>query len=221
MLQLKKSVIRFLFFTISFCCILFSEKTIAQEIIGSGAWIGVDLKYKLSKKFDLNFCPQLRTITSPPQFGSLLLEAGLDYDATKNLSASAFYRFDLKPTSFQNRIYVDLSYQHKLTKKFNAELRIRIQRQFERNNLPDNYLRPKFSIKYKLNKKISPFISGELFYHVNYKENEFDDFRFQPGINWELKHNMSLKTYYLLDYEFNVYAPGMQHIAGITLGKDW
>lgn len=218
---MRKTVIRYLSIVICYFSLFIAEKTIAQEIIGSGAWIGVDIKYKLSKKFDLNFCPQLRTVTTPPQFGSLLLEAGLDYDVAKNFSASAFYRFDIKPASFQNRIYIDLSYQHKLNKKFVAELRLRIQRQFERNSLPDNYLRPKFSIKYKLNKKISPFISGELFYHVNYKGNEFDNFRFQPGINWELKHNMSLKTYYLLDYEFNVNTPGMQHIAGITFGKDW
>ncbi len=221
MLRIRKIVIRNALLVIVCCCILITEKSTAQETIGSGAWLGIDLKYKLSKKFDLNFCPQLRTITTPPQFGSLLLETGLDYDVAKNFSASAFYRFDIKPGAFQNRIYVDLSVQHKLNKKLTAELRVRIQRQFERNNLPDNYLRPKLSIKYKLNKKITPFISGELFYHVNYMGNEFDDFRFQPGINWALKNNMSLKTYYLLDYEFNVYAPGMQHIVGITFGKDW
>lgn len=219
MLRMRNSVIRFLFVVI--CYLFVNEKSSAQEIIGSGAWIGVDLKYKLSKKFDFNFCPQLRTVTSPPQFGSLLLEAGFDYDAAKNFSASAFYRFDLSSTSVQHRIYIDVAGQHKLSKKFTTELRLRLQRQFEINNLPDNYLRPKLSVKYKLNKKISPFISGELFYHVYYKGNEFDNFRLQPGINWDLKNNMSLKTYYLLDYEFNVYAPGMQHIGGITFGKDW
>ena len=169
----------------------------------------------------MNFCPQLRTITTPPQLGSLLLEAGLDYEVAKKFSASAFYRFDIGSTTIQHRLYFDLAFQHKFNKKFNAELRLRIQRQFEISKISDNYLRPKLSLKYKLNKKISPFISGELFYHIYYKGNEFNDFRFQAGINWELNHNMSLKTYYLLDYEFNVYAPGMQHIAGITFGKDW
>ncbi len=205
-----------------FCLLFFiPAKTFAQENTGSGVWLGLDLKYKFSKKIDLNFCPQWRSVLSPPQFGSLLLEAGLDYSVAKNLTASTFYRYDIKLDGQQHRIYLDISGQHKFTKKISGELRVRIQRQFERNNLPDNYLRPKLSIKYKLSKKISPFIASELFYHIYYKGNELDDFRFQSGINWELKHNMSLKTYYQLDYEFNVYAPGVQHIVGITFGKDW
>ncbi len=218
--MIKIQLLGFLFITVIFI-LIDSEKIIAQEVVGSGAWIGIDLKKKLSKKFDFNFCPQLRTIATPAQFGSLLLEAGLEYEVLKKLSASAFYRYDISSTSTQHRLYFDLSGQHKFSKKINTELRIRIQRQFELNNLADNYLRPKLSIKYKLNKKISPFVSGELFYHIYYKGNEFDNFRFQPGINWDLKNNMSIKTYYLLDYEFNVKAPGVQHIAGITFGKDW
>jgi len=205
-----------------FCLLFFiPAKTFAQENTGSGVWLGLDLKYKFSKKIDLNFCPQWRSVISPPQFGSLLLEAGLDYSVAKNLTASAFYRYDIKPDAVQQRVYLDLSGQHKFIKKISTELRIRIQRQFGLNKIPVNYLRPKLSIKYKLSKKVSPFISGELFYHLYYKGNEFDNFRFQAGVNWDLKHSMSLKTYYLLDSEFNVYASGRQHIAGITLGKEW
>ena len=218
---MTKSVIHYCLLIICSCCCFYTQKTVAQETTGSGTWNGLDLKYKVSKKIDLNFCPQLRSVLSPPQFGSLLLETGLDYSVAKNLAVSAFYRYDIKPIASQHRVYFDVSGQHKFNKKISSELRLRIQRQFGLNKLPDNYLRPKLSIKYKLSKKISPFISGELFFHIYYKGNEFDNFRFQAGVNWDLKHSMSLKTYYLLDSEFNVYASGRQHIAGITFGKEW
>ena len=204
------------------CSFIFFNSTIhAQEITGSGLWVGIDLKKKIAKKFDLNFCPQLRTVTSPPQFGSLLLETGLDYDAAKNLTASLFYRIDFKPDAIQHRAYFDIAGDHKFNKKFTVGLRLRIQREFQISKISDSYLRPKISFKYKLKKKITPYLSGELFYHIYYKGNEFDDFRFESGINWDLKKNMSLKTYYLLDKEFNVAPNGYQHIAGITFGKDW
>ena len=200
---------------------LFSSKLFAQDVVGSGAWLGLDLKHKLSKKWDINFCPQLRTLFSPLQFNSVLLEGGLDYDATKNITLSGFYRADLSVTAIQHRVYADFSFDHKFKKKITGSIRLRAQRQFERANIPDNYLRPKLSFKYKLTKKITPFISGELFYHVYYKGNQFDNFRFETGANLDLKHNRSIKAYYLLDKEFNVKAAGMQHIAGLTFGMEW
>ena len=197
------------------------KKVFAQEITGSGIWLGIDLKKKIAKKFDLNFCPQFRTVTSPPQFGSSLLETGLDFEAAKNLTTSFFYRIDIKPATVQHRFYIDIAFDHKFAKKVTVGFRLRAQREFQISKLPDNYLRPKVSVKYKLNKKVSPYLSSELFYHIIYKRSEFDDWRFEAGFNWNLKHNMSLKTYYLLDKEFNVAPWGMQHIAGITFGKDW
>ena len=205
------------------CC---NTSTQAQEIIGSGVWLSSELKYKATKKFAINFNQQIREITNPLQVGTLQLEAGVDYDLLKHLTVSGYYRFDLKPDIYspdiiQHRLYFDASVDHKFKKKFTIDFRLRFQKQFQLIKLPNKYLRPKLTFKYKLNKKYSVYADGELFYNLSYLGNQFDNFRAETGIKWDVKHGVSWSAFYLFDRSFNVAPNGYQHILGITFGKEW
>lgn len=201
-----------------------SFEAYSQETINSGIWLGNNLKIALNKKFDFNFNQQIREIISPLQIGTLQLETGIDYALKKHLIASAFYRFDLKPDIYaaaiiQHRLYFDLGINHKFKKKMTVDFRIRFQQQFQRIKLPNKYLRPKLTLKYKMTKKISFYTDGELFYNIYYLGNQFDNLRLETGMSWGWKHGLSWDFNYLLDKSFNVSPSGFQHIIGINFNE--
>jgi hypothetical protein len=52
--------------------------------------------------------------------------------------------------------------------------------------VPNNYLRPKLTVKYNLEKKYTPFISGEGFIHLNRADGIlFDAYRLSAGMEYE------------------------------------
>ncbi len=208
----------FLLLVLAFYC----SSLQAQDITGSGVWFGNDLKYLPSKKIDINFSCEYREVVTPPQFGALLFEPSLDYNFSKHLTLSAGYRFDIRQDYlFRHRSFADISYDAKLVKKISATFRMRYQKDFQIGEFNDNYLRPKLSVKYKLSKKISPFVYGEIFYHLWFKGNQFDDIRISGGINYDFTKKYSVKLYYLNDKEFNVSFPLTQSVIGISFGEDF
>lgn len=163
---------------------------------------------------------QLRLRGNSSQLRQLFTDAGIQYEVIKNLSVSGNYRYIIKPFRIDQRLYTDISYSWK-KKNFKITPRIRLQHEFVKNNIANNYIRPKIEFEYKVTKTFKPFISGELFYHaLYYKGSVFDEYRLSAGASYDFNKKNSLKLFYLQQQQFNVNAAQQNHVLGVGYEYD-
>ena len=86
--------------------------------------------------------------------------------------------------------------------------RIRFQSQYsgvntsENGKVPDNYLRTKLSVKYDFEKRYTPYLSGETFFHLNAPDGIlFDNYRLSFGFEYEFTKRSDIQLGYLIDRE--------------------
>lgn len=195
-------------------------------------WTSISLEKKLSPRFSFTLSPEVRFIENVNQLGASFVDGGLSYKLSKAIKLSAAYRISNKWDSNEgferrNRFMTDLDLRYKI-KPFILMNRLRYQSQYaesyfpeQRDQGPKNYLRERLMLKLDLDRRISPFLSGELFYHLNHPlENgvyNFDNLRTALGFNYEVNTWFTLGLSYLIQQEFNVVAPMRDYVAAIDL----
>lgn len=200
-----KNIICFLILNIAVCHSLSAQNS---PILRTS--IGVEKRF--TKK--LSFETKLETRYYTPVYTDALtfnffrlFEFGANYKLSKQLSASAFYRYGLrKNTEFadfegRSRYYVNLAYQAKFN-KIKLQNRVRYQQQYRDNDeiseLQSSFLRYKLEGSYKINKKVSPYLSTEFFYKMQTKS--FDQLRVSTGINYKINKNNDFEVGVFQDY---------------------
>ena len=186
-----------------------------------GTWTSFDIDKKIKKHEYITWSEQLRLYQNSTAFKSLFSDIGFEKDFSKKFSVNLDYlmiaRGNYQP--LQHRLYADFNF----TKKINSvtvEARIRLQKKFELNKLPENYIRPKITLKYKIIKPLKLFIAAEGFYNVSYAESQFDDLRFFCGTEYYYSNSKSIKIYYAYDRNINVASPVLMNVLGISWGID-
>lgn len=183
-------------------------------------WSSIALQKSFSKKIDATVEQELRLRENATQLRQTYTDLELQYKTKANFSITANYRFTIRPDETNHRVYTNISYSWKKN-KLEISPRVRFQHDFVQNDLADNYIRPKISISYAVNKKWEPFLSEELFYRVlYYKGDEFDESRLSAGVTYHFNKNNSLKGYYIFEQEFNVNIPQEIHVVGIAFKHD-
>ena len=103
-------------------------------------------------------------------------------DKTKQrISAGGSYKYDLKPLSFKYRSKFQIT--------------------FEENETSRELVRNKFSIDYKINKKLKSYISGEVFHLYDLDQYQYDEYRISTGMNVSIKKKRQLKIFYTYKLE--------------------
>ena len=103
-------------------------------------------------------------------------------DKTKQrISAGGSYKYDLKPLSFKYRSKFQIT--------------------FEENEPSRELVRNKFSIDYKINKKLKSYISGEVFHLYDLDQYQYDEYRISTGMNMSIKKKRQLKIFYTYKLE--------------------
>lgn len=199
---------------------------LVAQVNDAGMWIGIDLEKKLGSGLALQFSDEIRMNENISEVGTWLNELGLDYRINKVISASIAYRLIQKRRlddsySTRHRYLININFREKLG-NFNFTFRTRYQSQYtdvlssENGNSPDNYLRTRMVVKYNTNRKYTPFLSGETFFHLNHPEGVvFDNYRINGGISYEWNKKSSLNLGYMMDREINVSDPWTNYV--ITL----
>lgn len=105
MMMNKKHYVFLLLFTIS--TISFSQEK------DFGIWIGTEVQKKLTKKIDLEFSGNLRTLNNSTRIDQEFIEAGLQYKLNKILSLSGSYRLinnyeNDSRYHFRHKLFMDL-----------------------------------------------------------------------------------------------------------------
>jgi hypothetical protein len=209
-----------------FLPLLFISNAAFTQVNDAGLWLGLNLEKKISGNFSLNLEDELRLNENLSEAGTHYTEIGGDYKLSKGFSAGLYYRFTEKRRlddsySKRHRFYTELSYRRKVN-RFSFTLRERLQCQYadiqssEKGHIPEYYLRSKFSIKYRVKKRIQPFVNTEIFYQLSNAEgNEIDNFRVAGGLEYSFKKYGSVELYYLINKEINVKDPLTEYIIGL------
>jgi hypothetical protein len=203
------------------CCYLFLgyvifSPALRAQVKDFQTWNSIALEKKVTKKLDISISQELRLRDNSSELNSTFTDAGFTYEALKNFNIGLYYRLIIMSDGIAHRAYIDVSFKHQIS-KWTAQARIRLQHQEEKNELAENYIRPKVSLTYKINKKWQPYVSGELFYHARYfKSSLFDEYRLTAGCNYNFNKRNSIKFFYLFDQEFNVNAAEQSHVTGIA-----
>lgn len=204
-----------------FLLLAFSFATKAQ-VNDAGLWLNLSAEKKITQKFSTQLTQSFRLNENFSELGTSFSEIGVNYKIQKRLSIGAAYRFSQKRRvddfySMRHRYNIDISYKLKI-KKLSITLRERFQSRYkdyktsEKGNVPKNYFRSKITMRYNLNKKYTPFISGELFYQL---AEQIDNLRFKAGFDYEFNKFSTLNLYYMIDKEINVKNPWTNYVIGL------
>lgn len=163
------------------------------------------------------------------EVGTIYTDLGLDYKINKHFQVSLNYRFVEKRRtddyySFRQRIYIDLKYDEKI-KPFQIQFRSRIQDEYADigraadGGIPEFYLRNKLTVKLDKWKKLTPFVSVELFSPLeNDYKGLFDNIRSSAGIDYDLSKHHKVELFYMIQQELNVSRPETDFVLGLGYG---
>ncbi|CAN5432803.1 DUF2490 domain-containing protein [soil metagenome] len=196
------------------------------QVNDAGLWTSINLDKKINKQFTINFTEELRFNENISELGNYFSEFSLEYKFNKMISASVGYRFIQKRNldgyySKRHRFISEIAFKKKL-RNLAVNLKLKYQSQYsnyyssETGKIPDQYLRTKLQLKYDLNKRYTPSISGESFYFLNSKEGVlFNNYRLTIGFNYEFSKKSSLDLAYLINKEIQVNDPWTSYITSI------
>lgn len=202
-LAMKNTIIRI--FQLSFTFITFIPISQAQEK-DTEMWLGGSLDSKFSKKLNGQISQVFKFNDTISRYKSSFTELGLKYDLNKFIDFKINYRFiGNPPDGNTHRFSADFA---SIIKKKNFPLsfayRMRYQHEILINNRnTTDFIRNKFTLKYNLSKIVDPFVSFEMFYRLNGK-NEIREFRYLIGADWKLSDKLELSSYYFYSDELNM-----------------
>jgi len=202
------------------CVLLFTLSTpvVMAQVNDAGLWASVNLEKKFTTKISIHFTEEFRFNENFSELGVFFSELTGEYQFSKMFAVSGGYRFIQRrrvDDSYSNRhrYLFNLNIKNEIG-AFRTNFRLRYQSQYanvhssEDGPVPDNYLRPKLTVKYNLEKKYIPFISGEGFIHLNRADGVlFDAYRLTAGMEYEFTKKSSIELGYMIDREVQVADP--------------
>ena len=212
-------------FLLAICLLL--PFVLSAQVNDAGLWASVSIEKKINKSFSVNLSEELRFFENMTELGSFFTEVSLDYKLNKTFGFSAGYRFTNKRNvddsySKRHRYLLNATIKRKFN-QLNAGLRLRYQSQYADyysdadGQIPANYFRTKLSFKYDLNKKYTPFISGETFVHTNRPDGILlDNYRLEGGLEYEFSKVSSVQISYIYNREVQVNDPWTLYVIGVS-----
>ena len=196
---IKLNVIYFLFF-------LIIQYSYAES--DNQSWTKISFEKKLPYSLKLELAQGLRLKDELSTLNLAFFEAALSYKKSNGLKISIPYRYTIFEDKIKHRLSLGVSYQYTFN-PISLKSRIKYYRLYENGeSIGENgvalgdLIRNKFTIKYKLGKKISPYISGELFHLYNNTDNNpFDEYRGSFGMEVNLPGKNSINLFYIFKKE--------------------
>jgi len=164
------------------------------------SWTSVGFEKKLPYSFKLQFEQELRLDNQLSTFKQTFSEFSLSYSVFKGFKIELPFRYMTYKDKTKQRVSFSGSYKYSF-KPVSLKHRTKYQRTYEKGEIPEELIRNKLSIMYKLNKKIEPYVSGEFIQLLNAQNYPLDETRFSFGLTYELPKKNSMKIFYTLKNE--------------------
>ena len=164
------------------------------------SWTSVGFEKKLPYSLKLKFEQELRLDNQLSTFKQTFSEFSLSYSVFKGFKIELPFRYMAYKDKTKQRVSFSGSYKYSF-KPVSLKHRTKYQRTYEKGEIPEELIRNKFSIMYRLNKKIEPYVSGEFIQLLNAQNYPLDETRFSFGLTYELPKKNSMKIFYTLKNE--------------------
>jgi len=164
------------------------------------SWTSVGFEKKLPYSFKLQFEQELRLDNQLSTFKQTFSEFSLSYSVFKGFKIELPFRYMTYKDKTKQRVSFSGSYKYSF-KPVSLKHRTKYQRTYEKGEIPDELIRNKLSINYRLNKKIEPYVSGEFIQLLNAQNYPLDETRFSFGLTYELPKKNSIKIFFTLKNE--------------------
>ena len=133
-------------------------------------------------------------------FRQTFTEATISYKVTNGLKLILPLRYAIFEDKIKKRISFGGTYKYKFN-DYTMRYKSRYQRVYEKDEDLEDLIRNKFTMQYKSNKDIDPFVSYEIFNPFNSGLGEMNEYRLSVGGVIDLPKKKSAKIYYLYKIE--------------------
>ena len=164
------------------------------------SWTSVGFDKKLPYSFKLQFEQELRIDNQLSTFKQTFSEFSLSYSVFKGFKIELPFRYMTYKDKTKQRVSFSGSYKYSF-KPVSLKHRTKYQRTYEKGEIPEELIRNKLSINYRLNKKIEPYVSGEFIQLLDATNYPLDETRFSFGLTYKLPKKNSIKIFYTLKNE--------------------
>lgn len=177
-------------------------------------WANIYIQKKINKHWKIHINQQNRLNYNFSQYGMGYADIGVTYTFNKHVKVLADYVYAKKiryDGSYTNRhqAYIALILKKKWG-RLSLSYRNMLQVQYEDiyssydGLIPQYYDRNKFTIKYRINKHLKPYIAQELYLPFDQTRNKgLDRSRTFVGMFYKLTKKAELEFYYLYQYKLN------------------
>ena len=177
----------------------------------------ISYQVKLPQSFKIDFEQSLRLRGNQFSFRQTFTEATISYKVTDGLKLILPLRYAIFEDKIKKRISFGGTYKYKFN-DYTMRYKSRYQRVYEKNEDLEDLIRNKFTIQYKSNKDIDPFVSYEIFNPFNSGLGEMNEYRLSVGGAIDLPKKKSVKIYYLYKIEdLDKKNPEVLNIVGLSL----
>ena len=176
-------------------------------------WTSINVEANFDD-FRVGLSQELRLKNNVNELKKTFTDVEVMYKLHKYVRLSANYRFSIYQEVVSHRYYGNVTFRYKLD-QVRMRYRLRLMKDYRNGELPNTYLRNKLTFNYDTNKPFEPFIASEIYYHLFYRGNEFDKWRFSLGVDWNMHKRHNLRFFYLIQTEFNVANPERDFVLGV------
>jgi hypothetical protein len=179
-------------------------------------WTSIGFEKKLPYSLKLEFEQELRFKDQLSTFNQTFSEVSLSYKVFDGLNINIPYRYAIFNDKIKQRLSFSGSYKYSF-KPISLKYRARFQRTNEKEKNAKDLIRNKFTIEYKLGKKIEPYFSGELLHLYKTDQRSLDEYRVSFGVAVDLPRKKSIKIFYTYKKEdITKSSPDKINIFGLT-----
>lgn len=208
----------------------FVSQGFSQASNDAGLWCTFNLEKNINQKFSLFLTEEYRVRENFSRNNLFYTDLGFSYKPLDFMKVSLSYRNIEKFTndntiSLRHRFTVDVVLKKKLN-QLSFAFRQRLQTEYrnvyssELGAIPEWYTRSKLTIKYDLDKPVTPYVATEFRYQINSpravdSNKLWHRGRFIAGIDYKKSDRNTFGVYYLIQREWNVSAPQNLYIIGL------
>ena len=164
------------------------------------SWTSIGFERKLTSSLKLEFKQELKLEDQASTFKQTLSEISFSYQVFDGLRIQIPYRYSTYEDKIKQRLSFGGSYRYSF-KPMSLKYRTRFQRTIEEGEIPEDLIRNKFTIEYKLDKNIEPYVSSELFHSYSEDPVQFDEYRISFGLTVDIMERSSIKIFYIFKKE--------------------
>lgn len=186
---------------------------VAQHTDGA-IWTYTGVKIEPIKDVSVEVAEEFRYNVSTADLYQSNAHAQISYRFTKKIKAAGEYRYSVRAGGNTHRWGFGMTFREGF-----GDLDISYRTKYQYSTAPDGgegtAWRNKFSIDYTLNKDWAVFGSGELFYTLSNELDQFDNQRYEAGVDFSPNKHHDLTVSYIYDHEYHVNEPQRMHILSI------